>query len=421
MCLGAVCSAICCFGSACCSCICKGLSACGVPAKNFPKVAYLITDILFMALSVIMLYTMKPLFEEYDWLECNDSSGGGDRCFGTAAVMRASFILFLYHILILIFLIPRAHCSSYIHDGFFAFKFLLIIGGYIGSFWIHNDFFKGWAEFCRGGSILYLFIQAYFLLNFAYLWNDKLVEAQNTSQACYANFLLCGFSIILAVVNAAWLALQYVWYAGCGVGIYSVTLSLVFFIFYYAVALSKLCDVTIFRPNATVFVVGFSSTYVVYLSWTALASHPDIECNEMIDSGANTAMQIIIGTVFTFITMFSIATAAADPQGTKQAVGQDIIEEDTETAKPVTEEDKELAIFPVTFQTMFYQVIMVLLSLYFGMLFTNWGYAIVDGEIDKQTDNALFSMWVKLIAQIVTVLLFTISVMIYVCDQNRYI
>ena len=323
----------------CCNCICKGLGACGVPAKNFPKVAYLITDMLFMTIAVLMLYTMKPLFEEYDWMECNDSSGGGDTCFGTAAVMRASFILFLYHILILIFLIPRAHCSSFIHDGFFGFKFILLIGGYIGSFWIHNDFFKGWAEFCRGGSILYLLIQAYFLLNFAYLWNDKLVAALESEQSCYASFLLCGFSIILAIVNAAWLALQYVWYAGCGVGIYSVTFSLIFFLFYYAVALVRLCDVNIFRPNASVFVVGFTSTYVVYLSWTALASHPDKECNDMIDSSANTAMQIIIGAIFTFITMFSIATAAADhnAKGEQQAVGQAIIEEDAAAAEPATE------------------------------------------------------------------------------------
>jgi hypothetical protein len=48
--------------------------------------------------------------------------------------------------------------------------------------------------------------------------------------------------------------------------------------------------VKVFRPNATVFVVGFATTYVVYLSWTALASHPDKECNDMIDSGTNTAM-----------------------------------------------------------------------------------------------------------------------------------
>jgi hypothetical protein len=86
------------------------------------------------------------------------------------------------------------------------------------------------------------------------------------------------------------MAFQFIWYAGCGVGIFVVGLSVAFYVFFFIVALLPLCNIQVFRPEANVFVVGLSTTYVVYLSWTALASHPDKECNEMIDSGANTAM-----------------------------------------------------------------------------------------------------------------------------------
>ena len=41
---------------------------------------------------------------------------------------------------------------------------------------------------------------------------------------------------------------------------------------------------------------------------------------------------------------------------------------------------------------------MVVCSLYFGMLFTNWGYAIVEDEVDASYVNAYFSMWVKIVA-----------------------
>jgi len=64
---------------------------------------------------------------------------------------------------------------------------------------------------------------------------------------------------------------------------------------------------------------------------------------------------------------------------------------------------------------------MVLVSLYFGMLFTNWGYAIIDGDVDNFSENAHFSVWVKLIAQWLTIALFTISVTLYCCDPNRII
>ena len=228
---------------ACCSCLCKGLAALGVPAKAFPKVAYLISDLLFMLIAVLLMYSFKPMFEEFDWMECNDASGGGDSCFGTSAVLRASFILFLYHLFILLCLCPRGHCSSVIHDGFFTGKFILILGGYIGTFWIHNDFFAGWAEFCRVGSIFYLIFQAYFLLNFAYIWNDKLVAAMVSTEACYAKFLLCGFSIILAVICSVWLGFQFVWYSGCVLGNMVVGASCVFLVFFYIVSLLPLCDV----------------------------------------------------------------------------------------------------------------------------------------------------------------------------------
>ena len=318
MCLS-ICYGFCCMGKALCSCCCKGLSACGVPAKNFPKAAYVVTDILFMILAVVLMYTMKPLFEDYDWLECNDNAGGGDGCFGTSAVLRASFILFLYHIFILLVICPRGHCSSVAHDGWFTLKFLFIFAAYIASFWIPYEFFQGWAEFCRVGSVLYLAVQSYFLLNFAYIYNDQLwAVAGQADGGCYAKFLLASFTIILALVNVIWLAFQFVAYSGCLVGVITLVITTLFFIFFYIVAFLKCCDVDLFRPNATVFVVGFATLYVVFLSWTALASHPDKECNENIDSGVNTTLQIVVGTIFGTWNVWSIAVASTDDAGAQK-------------------------------------------------------------------------------------------------------
>lgn len=158
----------------CCNCCCKGLEACGVPAKNYPKAAYVVTDFVMMLVAMFIMYAFRPLAEDHDWIYCNESSGGGDKCFGTSSILRASFVLFCYHILILLLLIPRGNCASMVHDGFFTVKLTLIFIFYIASFWISNDFFSGWANFCRVGSILYLLVQSYFLLNFAYIWNDNL-------------------------------------------------------------------------------------------------------------------------------------------------------------------------------------------------------------------------------------------------------
>jgi len=65
---------------------------------------------------------------------------------------------------------------------------------------------------------------------------------------------------------------------------------------------------------------------------------------------------------------------------------------------------------------------MALVSLYFGMLFSNWGFAIIDGEeADDIAVNVDFSLWVKVIATWLTLGLFTVSVTLYACDPNRVI
>ena len=64
---------------------------------------------------------------------------------------------------------------------------------------------------------------------------------------------------------------------------------------------------------------------------------------------------------------------------------------------------------------------MVLTSTYFGMLFTNWGYAIIDGQADAHYQNAYFSVYAKLASQWFTMIIFTISVTLHACDPNRSI
>lgn len=170
---------LCCSGASCCGACCVGFDKCGVPAKNFPKVTYVVTSILLMLVSVLLMYTLRYAAESWDWLNCAEVAGGGAECFGISAAFRASFTLVVYHVLILIFIFPRAACSSVLHDGFWFLKNLLMIGLYILSFWIPYQFFVTWGWLCLIISTLFLFIQGYFLLNLAYTWNDALLEAIN--------------------------------------------------------------------------------------------------------------------------------------------------------------------------------------------------------------------------------------------------
>lgn len=51
----------------CCATMCAGIDKMGVPAKNYPRVAYVIQSVIFMLISVVLLYTLRAAAEKWDW------------------------------------------------------------------------------------------------------------------------------------------------------------------------------------------------------------------------------------------------------------------------------------------------------------------------------------------------------------------
>ena len=57
---------------------------------------------------------------------------------GASSVYNMTFTLFLFHLIIILMLLPKAECSRYIHDGGFCFKFILIVIIY-GIFFLADE------------------------------------------------------------------------------------------------------------------------------------------------------------------------------------------------------------------------------------------------------------------------------------------
>jgi hypothetical protein len=81
--------------------------------------------------------------------------------------------------------------------------------------------------------------------------------------------------------------------------------------------------------------------------------------------------------------------------------------------------DEKNMLFPVTLPTLLFHVIMMVTCLYYGMLFTNWGDAVISGSNDGYFSSALFSMWVKIVSLWITLALFTVSITLNICCPNR--
>lgn len=76
-------------------------------------------------------------------------------------------------------------------------KLILVIGGYVGVFWIPNKFYYGWAHFARIASGIYLVIQIVMIIVAALKWNSNLVKYYEESGSCCSMFMLISISLIL--------------------------------------------------------------------------------------------------------------------------------------------------------------------------------------------------------------------------------
>lgn len=128
--------------------------------------------------------------------------------------------------------------------------------------------------------------------------------------------------------------------------------------------------------------------------------------------------------LYTFFTVLSIATASKTPQSqanenTTSVGGNALAEEIEGDAKASSPDQEKDMVFPVTLPTIIFQVIMLITSLYFGMLFSNWGDAVISGNTSEQFTSATYSMWIKIASLWITLALFTVSVTLTICCPNR--
>jgi hypothetical protein len=189
-----------------------------------------------------------------------------------------SFVLFLFHLFVFLIMLPRSICGSIFHDGCWVFKFILVIGAYIGVFWIPNSFYFGWAHFARIASGLYLFLQVILLIITAFMLNDILVKSYEESGSCCSMVTLLGFSGLLTAGIIVFIVFQFIWFSGCGGSLAIVIVTLIFIIAFYVLNLIKT------REDGSVFTASIVSSYCAYLGWSAMASIPDEQCNPFVTS-----------------------------------------------------------------------------------------------------------------------------------------
>ena len=119
MCLGLTCcigSALCCAGACCCNLLCAPCRKCGINSKNFARIAYLVFMGVMICMAMLLMWVGSLVFEWTDWtgiLKCpNQSTSSSKACLGADSLVRMSFCLAIFHLIMICTILPRGDGSA---------------------------------------------------------------------------------------------------------------------------------------------------------------------------------------------------------------------------------------------------------------------------------------------------------------------
>ena len=132
----------------CCTAMCQSCAEMGVHKKVFSKIGYIFFGLFWIFVSIFLLFYATNILGYIHTftlitIEC---PSGGTACFGVSAIYRMSFVLAVFHSIMLIICLTRSGAAAYFHDGCWTFKFLVITCAFILSLWIPNTFFISYGN-----------------------------------------------------------------------------------------------------------------------------------------------------------------------------------------------------------------------------------------------------------------------------------
>ena len=478
----ACCCAGSCMGNLCCCCAGRGIKASSYPRITYVvlQLFFVLLSFVLMftlkaavdeigiisctessGMGVNSTYTIDGYFygtsAQKEMTQEEKEESVSSACLGISAVLRMSFTLFIFHAVIFFAIIPRNDCASILHDGFWCCKFLLVITLFTCFFFLHIDFFDVWMEICRYVSICFLLLQTIYMVSSAFSFNDYIKLAYSDDEST-GHWIMLLLSIILNGGALVITSFCIVWFLGseetltlmkemhnsiknsdkefeeptCGANLTYIILTYLFIIISLVMGFCR-C-----RDDSTIFTSGLVSFWLSFLLWSSLASQPDTYCNTLHSSGWATFTQIVSWILFTFICMTSLSIATKASDGSKEkgtSAAADIAAQDGDAeqkakdievitkidgdGKEQIEKGDEVFIFPVTAQTLKFQLILMVCSCHYSMILTNWGDPVVNNVKTNYFSQNWVSFWIKMSMQWLSFFLFILANLIAKCFPDR--
>ncbi|XP_053302694.1 serine incorporator 2 [Pleuronectes platessa] len=425
--------------ASCASCLCGSasclLSSCCPSTFNstISRLAFSFLLLLGTLVSVIMILPgMEEHLKKIPGFCVGGTSIPGienkvncDIVVGYKSVYRMCFAMACFFFLFSIIMIrvrsskdPRAS----IQNGFWFFKFLVLVGITVGAFFIPDgEFNTVWYYFGMVGSFIFIVIQLILLVDFAHSWNQSWLErAEAGNSKCWFAALL-SFTIIHYVLAFTAVVLFYVFYTkpdDCTEHKVFISLNFIFCIIVSIVSI--LPKVQELQPSSGLLQASLITLYTMYITWSAMTNNPNRQCNpsllSLVQPGSPTPApgpasptpaapnvqwwdaQSIVGLViFLFCTLYASIRSSNNAQVNKlmqteegQGLTADFEASNGEDGVRRAVDNEENG---VTYSYSFFHFSLFLASLYIMMTLTNW----YKPESDYHAmQTSMPAVWVKI-------------------------
>ncbi|XP_058249880.1 serine incorporator 2 isoform X1 [Hemibagrus wyckioides] len=430
------CMALCSLAS-CASCLCGSAPCilCGCcPSSNNSTVTRLIFSFFLLLGTLVSIIMILPGMETQLRKIPGFCQGGStipgienqfncDVIVGYKSVYRMCFAMACFFFLFAALMIrvrsskdPRAA----IQNGFWFFKFLILVGITVGAFFIPDGTFHNvWFYFGIVGSFMFILIQLILLIDFAHSWNEVWVRnaEEGNSKGWFFGKGLLFFTILHYVLAFAAVVLFYLYYTkpdSCTEHKVFISLNLIFCVIVSVVSiLPKVQDVS---PQSGLLQSSLISLYTMYVTWSAMTNNPNRECNPSLLSlvsnvNVSTTLptptsapgvvqwwdaQGIVGLViFLFCTFYASIRTSSNAQVNKLMQTEEGRGSDTEG--PVGEDGLRRVVDNeedgVTYSYSFFHFHLFLASLYIMMTLTNW---YKPDTTTQAMQSSMPAVWVKI-------------------------
>ncbi|XP_055339826.1 probable serine incorporator isoform X2 [Paramacrobiotus metropolitanus] len=352
---------------------------------------------------------------------------------GYSGVYRVCFAVACFFFLMMVIMFGVRSSKDFrsgIQNGFWFWKYAIIIGICVGAFYIPgNDFSTVWMYIGMIGGFGFILVQLILLIDLAHSWAENWIgKFEDTDNKVYYFgvifvTVMCYIAAIVAVV------LLYVFYTkteGCPLNKFFISFNMILCVILSVVAV--LPKVQERQPRSGLMQSSIISLYVIYVTWSSLSNQPDSDgqCYPSFmgasTSGKSVTASGIVGLIIWFACiLWSTIRNSTNSNVTKLTGGGEkttLAESkgapDAEGAKVYDDEEDQ-----VTYSYSFFHMMMLLGTLYVMMTITNWLNPESAGQGVENIAISKPSAWVKISSSWVCVLLYVWTLIAPVIFKDR--